>query len=95
MSESSFFTYKGHPLVRSGNTIYYGKMSDEFVIVMQIMASEKKQDIDVATRVIVQLWSTDESVPFQERIQKTSEKTNLYDALDIASVWLERALKQG
>lgn len=95
MSESSFFTYKGHPLVRSGNTIYYGKMSDEFVIVMQIMGSEKKQNTDVATRVIVQLWSTDESVPFQERIQKTSEKSSLYDALDIASIWLERALKQG
>ncbi|MBQ5321183.1 MAG: hypothetical protein J6K88_03890 [Oscillospiraceae bacterium] len=93
MSETSFFTYKGRPLVRSGNTIYYGKMSDQYVIVMQIMASEKKGDVDVATRVIIQLWLTDESIPLQERIQKTSEKQSLYDAMDIAAVWLERALK--
>ena len=43
MSESSFFTYKGRPLVRSGNTIYYGKMSDEFVIVMQIMVLRRNR----------------------------------------------------
>ena len=30
---SSFFTYKGYPLVRHDNVIYYGNMSDDYVAV--------------------------------------------------------------
>ena len=32
--EQNFYTYKGYPLVRNKNTIYYGYMSDPFVIMM-------------------------------------------------------------
>ena len=31
-----FFMYKGYPLVRKGNELYYGYMSDPFVIWIQI-----------------------------------------------------------
>lgn len=93
MSQTPFFTYKGRPLVRSGNTIYYGSMEDSHVIIMQIMSSDNKKELDMATRVIIQLWLTDDELPLQERILKTSEKTTLYDAMDIAAIWLERALK--
>ncbi len=94
MAENKFFSYKGKPLVRNGNMIYYGNMSDKYVILMQILETKKVKDLDVATRVSIQLWLTDEEIRAKDRIVKTSEKSGLYDALDIASIWLERALNQ-
>ena len=40
--------YKGRPLVRSGNTIYYGSMGDKCVAMLQIMDSSSKKDLEVA-----------------------------------------------
>ena len=47
MSESKFFSYKGYPLVRNGNTIYFGNMYDEFVVKIQILKKEKIGDLRV------------------------------------------------
>lgn len=33
---SEFLTYKGRPLVRCGDTIYYGSMTEKFVIKLEI-----------------------------------------------------------
>ncbi len=93
-TKQKFLTYKGRPLVRCKNTIYYGNPSDKFVLVMQIVTSKKIDDLDVADRVIVQLVNTDTSLPLNEQIVKKSEKRGLYAAMDIGSIWLERALSQ-
>ena len=37
-----FLTYKGRPLVRGGNTIYYGNMSDDYVCVLQILSTKEE-----------------------------------------------------
>ena len=89
--KKQFFTYKGRPLVRSGNTIYYGDLSEEAVVMMQIMAKENIKELPVATSVNVQLLLTDESIPLMERIIKRSNQPSLYAALDIATIWLDRA----
>jgi hypothetical protein len=89
-----FLTYKGKPLVRCGKTIYYGNMSDPYVIMLQICSTKKVGELDVASRVTVQLLNTDPDVRPRERIVKKSEKQGLYQAMDIASIWLERALSQ-
>ena len=52
--------YKGHPLQRAGNIVYYGSMSDKYVIMLQIMDTKKVKDLDVATKVSVQLQLTDD-----------------------------------
>lgn len=91
---TKFLTYKGKPLVRSGNIIYYGNMSDPFVIMIQIISTRKVGEIEIANRVSVQLLNTDPDVRPRERIVKKSEKQGLYQAMDIASIWLERALTQ-
>lgn len=88
--KSQFFRYKGFPLVRKKDEIYYGNMSDPFVVMMQIMKKEKVGDMDVATKVKLYYMSTDESLNPIERIKKTSEKNGLYEALDIAYIWLSR-----
>lgn len=51
--------YKNHPLRRIDNIIYYGSMADKYIIMLQILDTKKEQDMDVATRVSVQLQLTD------------------------------------
>lgn len=88
-------TYKGKPLVRNENTIYYGSMSDDYVAMLQILDSRDFQDMKIPSKVSVQIWSTDEDLRPKERIKKKTEKENLSDALKIASIWLERTLGGG
>mgnify|MGYP003538060527 FL=1 len=91
--KAKFLSYKGKPLVRCGNTIYYGNMNDPYVVLLQIVSSKKVNDLDVADRVTVQLLSTDPDARPKERIIKKSEKKGLYQAMDIGSIWLDLALK--
>ena len=91
-TENIPLTYKGHPLRRKENLIYYGSMADKYIILLQIMDTKKVQDLDVATRVAIQLQLTDPELKSRDRVVKKSEKDSLYAAMDVASVWLERAL---
>ena len=84
--------YKGHPLQRKDNIIYYGSFADKYIVMLQILDTKKVKDLDVATKVSVQLQLTDPSITSRDRIEKKSEKDSLYTAIDIAVVWLERAL---
>ena len=88
-----FLTYKGRPLVRGGNTIYYGNMSDEYVCMLQILNYKEQDGEQVPDKIQIQLMRTDPKIPILERIEKNSEKRGLYNAMDIASIWLDRALK--
>ena len=84
--------YKGHPLRRIDNLIYYGTMAEKYIIMMQILDTKKEQDLDVATKVSVQLQLTDPDLKSRDRVVKKGEKSSLYEAMDFASIWLERAL---
>lgn len=90
--ETKFLTYKGKPLVRCGDTIYYGSMADKYVIKMEIKSKKTVMDMEVADKVTIQLMYTDPNIRSRKQIIKTSEKNGLYLAMDIASAWLERAL---
>jgi hypothetical protein len=87
--------YKGHPLMRKDNMIYFGSFADKYIIMMQIQESKKVKDLDVATKVSVQLQLTDPAVKSRDRIVKKTEKDSFYSAIDVAAVWLDRALAQG
>ena len=89
----NFLTYKGKPFVRSDNIIYYGNMADDYVVMLQVLKTEKVGDEDIATRVAMQLLRTGEEVAAKDRVVKTSEKSGLYEAMDLASVWLARAIE--
>ena len=92
MAEDKVLTYKGHPLMRKDNLIYYGSMADSHIIMLQVLETKKQADMDIATRVSVQLQLTDPAARSRDRIVKKSEKPGLYAALDVGCVWLERAL---
>ena len=84
--------YKNHPLRRIDNLIYYGSMADKYIVMFQILETKKEQDMDVATRVSVQLQLTDPEVKSRDRVVKKTEKDSLYAAMDVGAIWLERAL---
>lgn len=92
--KAGFPTYKGKPLVRCGDTIYYGSMRDKYVIKMDVKSKKKVNGLDVADKVVVQLMYTDPEIRTRKQIVKTSEKPGLYLALDIADAWLSRALAE-
>ena len=92
MADEKTLMYKGRPLMRKDNLIYYGSMADSHIVMLQILESKKVNDMDVATRVSVQLQLTDPTAKSRDRIVKKSEKDGLYTALDVGSVWLQRAL---
>lgn len=93
MAEKEFSTYKGKPLVRCGDELYYGSMDEKFVIRMQIKSKKEVNGTEIADKVAIQLLATDPDLSPRKQLVKSSEKNGLYVALDIAEVWLDRALK--
>ena len=93
MAEKEFSTYKGKPLVRCGDELYYGSMDQRYVIRMQIKTKKNVNGLEIADKVAIQLLCTDPDLSPRKQLVKSSEKEGLYLALDIADVWLERALK--
>jgi hypothetical protein len=92
MADEKVLQYKGRPLMRKDNMVYYGSMADSHIVMLQILETKKMGDMDVATKVSVQLQLTDPSARSRDRVVKKSEKDGFYTALDLGCVWLERAL---
>ena len=92
MANKEFFTYKGRPLVRCGDELYYGSMAERFVIRMQIKTKKSVGDLEITDKVAIQLMCTDPDLSPRKQLIKASEKTGLYVAMDIAEIWLDRAL---
>lgn len=92
--KEKFLEYKGKPLVRCGKTIYYGSMADPYVICLNIKGTKELKDLQISDKVVIQLLDTNPDVSPKEKIIKKSEKTGLFNALDLGAVWLERALKR-
>ncbi len=94
MADTNFLSYKGKPLVRKGNEIYYGDMSEKFVVRFEILSSQKDGSLEIADKVSVQLLDSNTDKPMKDRIKKQSTKDDLFTALDLGLTWLERALKE-
>jgi len=92
MKDGEGLLYKGRPLMRRDNLIYYGSMADKYIIMMQVLDSKPAHDLQVSSRVSLQLQLTDPDLKSKDRVVKKTEKDGLYAAMDVASVWLERAL---
>lgn len=89
---TNFFTYKGYPLVRCGNQIYYGYMSDPYVIWIQILGTKTVEGEEIASKVRVVQMDTNEADPLKAFVKNAERECGLYEALDIAKVWLDKAL---
>ena len=92
--ENNYLSYKGHPLVRCGNEMYYGSMSDKYIIFIKELATKKVNDVDVGSRFEIQLLFTDPDIKGRGKIVKSIERASFSDALEIAEAWLVRANAQ-
>ncbi|MBE6640504.1 MAG: hypothetical protein E7619_02850 [Ruminococcaceae bacterium] len=85
-----FMEYMNKALVREGNNICYGNMSDKAVLFLLITSFKKLGKHDIPDKILIQIISTDTSLPFHKRILKQGEKNGLYEAFDIGMAWLNR-----
>ncbi len=88
VSNDEFLEYKGRPLVRQGDDIYYGDLSDEYHIYMMVMNDEDVKGVKVPTSIMVQLRQKDSVMPKKQNLCNKG----LVDALETAVAWLDRAL---
>ena len=91
-SANGILTYKGKPLVRCGNVIYYGKPEDKYVAVFRLEDNKPLGDIQVAQKVIVELKTNEGK---SSALIRQAEREGLYKALDVGMYWLEQALENG
>ena len=94
MAENEFLTYKNKPLVRKGKEIYYGDMSEKYIIKLEILTTKQENGREMPDRIAVQLLLSDTEIPQKDRVKKKSEKNGFYEAMDLGAVWLDRALKE-
>ena len=87
---SEFLTFKGKPLVRSGKVIYYGDMSEKFVVKLEILKSHKEGGLEVADKIKIMLLKN--NAQHTDDVVRSTEKDSMGEAMNFASVWLERAL---
>lgn len=90
-TKNEFLLYKNKPFVRSGNTIYYGNLCDDFYLVFKILSEKEEGGIKVADRVMVNLIKNDPTLKPNDRILHKIEKTSLYSAISIGKIWLDQA----
>lgn len=84
--------YKGKPLIRCGDKIYYGNLEDKYILVLEILETKDMQDIKVSTKVKIQLM--DNTGEFGKgQVYRKAERENLYKAIDIGEWWLQDALQ--
>ena len=90
--KSTVLTYKGHPLRRKDNLIYYGSMADKYIVMIQVMSTEKGGSLELANKVHLQLQFTYPDLKSRDRVVKKSDLPDLFSAIDMGSIWLMRAL---
>ena len=90
--DGDFMLYKNRPIVREDNIICYGNTTDKYFIQMVIMSEKEYLGKKVPDQIYIQLLSTDESVPASERVVKEGMKSGLNEAMEIATIWLDRYL---
>ena len=83
-------SYRGKPLARCGNVLYLGDLNASHFVMMQIISTEKVEDMDVPQKVVVQLIANNPDLSPKDRVLKRAMKDGLYGAMDIGSVWLSQ-----
>lgn len=85
-----YLEYRGKPLVREGDTICYGDMSEKCILILEIMSYKESKGVKVPDKILIQIIDSKDP----SKIIKQGSKSGLYEAFSLGSVWLEHALKK-
>ena len=83
--------YKGKPLIRCGDRIYYGNLEDKYILALDIAESEDVNGAARSTKVKIQLMDNSGELG-KGQVFRKAERDNLYKAIDIGEWWLHDAL---
>ncbi len=93
LTERDVLIYREKPLLRDGNTLYYGDFNENFIVRFTILETEKVNDLDMARKVIIELLEKNGDDISTARLTKKAERTSMWAALDIGIYWLEDILE--
>ena len=82
-------TYKGLPLVRSNDEMYYGNPDAPVIVYLKVLSTKQVGNQTVSDKIHVSLISTDTTLDPIQRMKKQGIKNGLYNALDVGAVWLQ------
>ena len=87
VNSGEFLEYKGRPLVRHENDIYYGDLSAKYHVFMMIMSEKDspKGSCQVPGTILVQLLESATKKPEKQQITN-----GLAEAFEFADAWLTR-----
>ena len=85
VGENEFLEYKGKPLVRQGDEIFYGDLSDKYYIYMMIMSEKDTENGSVPERIMIQLIESSTKIPKNQKIV-----VGFKEAFEFADAWLGR-----
>lgn len=85
VTSEEFVEYKGRPIVRQGDDIFYGDLSEKYYVYMMIMSDKKspKSDKEVPGTIMVQLLDSQTKKPEKQKITN-----GLAEAFEFAEAWL-------
>ena len=85
VTDKEYLEYKGRPLVRQGDELFYGDMSEEYYIYMLIMKEKDTPNGTLPEKVMVQLCQSKTQIPKEQKILG-----GFKEAFEYADAWLER-----
>lgn len=85
-------SYKGKPLLRCGDRVFYGFLDDQYILVLDVMESEPINGIKISKKVKIALMDNTGELG-NGQIFRRGERSSLYEALDIGEWWLKQALQ--
>ena len=89
--KKKLLTYKGKPLIRCGDRIYYGNLEDKYILALDITETKNVNGAQQSTKVKIQLMDNTGELG-KGQIFRKAERDNLYKAIDIGEWWLQDAL---
>jgi len=91
VAEEKKLIYKDKPLVRCGNLIYYGNLSEKYVSIIEILDTKEENGVKIPSKLSVKLNKNYGELKFKP--VKKAERESLYVAIDLAEYWLKDALE--
>ena len=83
-----YLMYKDRPLVREGDTICYGDMTEKYILVLEIMNYKEADGLRLPGDILVQVVESQD----QNKIYRQGSKQGLYEAFGYGLIWLDQAL---
>lgn len=85
-----YLEYLDKPLVREGDTICYGDMSEKCILILEIISYKETEGERLPDKIMIQVIDSKDP----NRIIRQGSYTGLHDAFSMGLIWLDQALQQ-